>query len=344
MNPDNRLRIDTIRRHPLSFSSCFFFLLLTGLVFIAPDTARTENISAAAQDEQYSEQQVIIPPFDIRTKEPHDHLRTGLANILATRVTKSTGHTVVQHSDLVDNLTDLLHQQNNTAVQNALQKMPNTYLLAGTLTEQGEGYEINIRVFGHRPAAQISLTQSFNRLESALSVLDELSLDIAEKIFSIARPKKTEVAASKDGLEGFHTAHPERMFKERKDSDEQHIVQATELETKNSDFRIESSRQDTLPSSPVYAMVSGDLDNDGTEEFVFLEKANLAIYHRSPNSSFQRIAFQPLARHLGLHTVFLADLDRNGFQEIYIGASYGTHPASQILEWDGTTFHVLYQN
>ena len=75
-----------------------------------------------------------------------------------------------------------------------------------------------------------------------------------------------------------------------------------------------------------------------------MERANLALYHKGPNSSFQRIAFQPLARHLGLHTVYLADLDNNGLQEIYIGASNGTNPASQILEWDGRTFHVLYQN
>ncbi|MCI5120709.1 MAG: VCBS repeat-containing protein, partial [Candidatus Electrothrix sp. AUS4] len=245
---------------------------------------------------------------------------------------------------MIDNLTELLHQQDNAAVQNTLQKMQNTYLLSGTLKEKAEGYEINIQVFSHRPTAQISLTQSFNQLESALSVLDELSLDIAEKIFSIARPKKTEVAASKDGFEGFHTAHPERIFKEKKYNIEQEIPQIAEPEVKNSGFGIQSSRQDPLPSSTVLAMAVGDLNNDGTEEFIFLEKANLAIYHRNSNSSFQRIAFQPIARHLGLHTITLADLDQNGLLEFYIGASNGTNPASQILEWDGRIFHALYQN
>lgn len=340
MNSDNPCYIGTTLRTPVSFFLCFC-LLSASFLIPAPNTAKAEETPVTTQQ---SQQQILIPPFEIQTQEPHPHLQTGLANILATRVTKSTGHTIVQHSDMVDNLTELLHQQNNVAVQNALQKIPNTSLLAGTLKEQEEGYEINIKVFGHRPSTQISLTQSFNQLESALTVLDELSLDIAEKIFSIARPKKTEIAEKKDGLEGFYTAHPERMFKEKKYNVKQEITQNTEPEIKSSGFGIQSSRQDPLPSSTVLAMAVGDLNNDGTKEFVSLEKASVVIYHKSPNASFQRIALQPLARHLGLHTINLADLDHNGLQEIYIGASNGKNPASQILEWDGRNFHVLYQN
>ncbi|MCW5209818.1 VCBS repeat-containing protein, partial [Desulfobulbus sp. US1] len=138
-----------------------------------------------------------------------------------------------------------------------------------------------------------------------------------------------------------HTAHPERLFKEKKHSADE-ITTGPEI--KNTSFGIQSSRRDILPSSTALAMTAGDLNNDGKEEFVLLEKASVALYHRSPNSSFQRIAFQPLARHLGLHTVHLADLDNNGLLEIYIGASNGSKPASQILEWDGRAFHVLYQN
>ncbi len=305
-----------------------------------PGTASTADTPTAAR---ISEQQIIIPPFDVQTGTPHPHLQAGLANILATRVTKRTGHILALHSTETDRMTELLRQQDNAAVQKIIQNMDNTYLLAGTLKEKTEGYKITIHVFSHRPAAQISLSQTFNQLDRALSALDELSLNIAEKIFSIPRPKETQIAAETSGIEGFHTAHPERFFKEKEYSTEV----TTEPEIKNTDFGIrgiQSSQKDILPSSTALAMTVGDLNNDGKEEFVILEQANVALYHRGPNSSFQRIAFQPIARHLGLHMIYLADLDNNGLQEIYIGASNGTNPASQILEWDGRTFHILYQN
>ena len=318
-----------------------FCLILTALLFTMPGTARTADITATAQN---YEQQIIIPPFEVQTETPHPHLQAGLANILATRITKRTGHIISPHSTETDRLTDLLRQQDNVAVQKMIQGMNDTYLLAGTLKEKEQGYEIKIHVFGQRPTAQISLSQTFNQLDRALSALDELSLDIAEKIFSVPRPKEAEVATETGRLEGFRTAHPERFFKEKEYSTEV----TTEPEIKNTDFGIQgiqsSKKGILLPSSTALAMAAGDLNNDGKEEFVILDKANVALYHRGPNASFQRIAFQPLARHLGLHTVYLADLDNNGLQEIYIGASNGTNPASQILEWDGRTFHVLYQN
>ncbi|MCW5201329.1 MAG: VCBS repeat-containing protein [Candidatus Electrothrix communis] len=317
-----------------------FYTLLTLIFLTIPVTASTAETTSDNQGRE-NEQIIIIPPFEVETKAPRPHLQTGLANILATRITKRTNHIVAPHSAEIDRITNLLLQQDNVAVQKIIQKMANTSLLAGTLKEKEEGYEITIHVFSHRPTAQISLSQTFNQLDRALSALDELSLDIAEKIFSVPRPKKDEVIAENGRLKGFHTAHPERLFKEKKHSADE-ITTGPEI--KNTSFGIQSSRRDILPSSTALAMTAGDLNNDGKEEFVLLEKASVALYHRSPNSSFQRIAFQPLARHLGLHTVHLADLDNNGLLEIYIGASNGSKPASQILEWDGRAFHVLYQN
>ncbi|MCI5113387.1 MAG: VCBS repeat-containing protein [Candidatus Electrothrix sp. AW1] len=316
------------------------------------------NIGFAAENPaaRGAEKQIIIPPFKVQTKHPQPYLQTGLANILATRITKKTGYIVASHSPTTDMLTDLLAQQNYIRVQKILQKMDNTYLLAGVLREKQQGYEMTIHVFEHRPKAQISLSQKFQRLDRALSTVDELAVNIAEKVFSISRPTKDQVIPASNGFEEFHTAHPERIFKDKKFG-----ANITQPKVKDNAFskpssgmsssggisssEMSSSKKYILPSSSTpLAIAVGDLNNDGKDEVIILERATLALYHTGPNASLQRIAFQPLASHLALHTVYLADLDHNGLQEIYIGASNGTLPASQILEWNGKIFRVLSQN
>jgi TolB-like protein len=324
----------------LLFYACF--TLITCLV-VTPNIGQSTESPSTAQNSQQDQQNIIILPFEIQTKTPHPHLQSGLANILATRVSQKTGHSITTHNAHTEKLADLLRHQGNTAVQEVIQKTGNTYLLAGTLKEQEQGYEMSIQAFGQHPTARISFSQTFNRLDQALSAANELSLDIAEKFFSVSRPKEAQLAAETDGLEGFHTAHPERIFREKKYSAKNFEENITESEIKTSDFGILSAKKDALPSSTAVAMAVADLNNDGKNEFIILERANLALYHKTPDASFQRIAFQPLARHLALHAMYLADFDQNGLQEIYIGASNGTIPASQILEWDGT-FRILYQN
>jgi TolB-like protein len=343
MTPHHYSRLVLHRQTQVTLLSYVYSILITSLVICFVLTPTTGDTAEPRQTALHSKAQLIIPPFDIQTTTPQPYLQTGLANILATRITQKTGHIVAPRNATTEKLTDLLRQQDRAAVQEILQKMGNTYLLAGTLTEKKQGYEIIVHVFGHRPTAQISLSQTFNRLDQALSALDELSLDIAEKIFSIPRPKEAKIVGTGDGLEGFQTAHPERIFKERKYNDKEVNPNILKPETKKNDFGILSSGKTILPSSTALAMVVADLNNDGKEEFVILERSNIVLYHKGPDSSFQRIAFQPLARHLGLHTLHLADFDNNGLQEIYIGASNGTLPASQILEWDGN-FRIIYQN
>ena len=330
-------------------------------LFFVPCLVLCINMGFAVENSTGAEKQIIIPPFKVQTKKPQPYLQTGLANILATRITKKTGHIVASHSPITDMLTDLLAQQNYIRVQKILQKMDNTYLLAGVLQEKQQGYEMTIHVFEHRPKAQISLSQKFNQLDRALPTVDKLAVNIAEKIFSIPRPQKDQAIAADNGFEGFHTAHPERIFKEKKfsaNTAQAKVQPKIQPTVKNNTLSVPSSmpsasilasgagvsEKNVLPSSTALAMAVSDLNNDGKEEFIILERANLVLYHKGPNASFQRITFQPLARHLALHTVRLADLDHNGLQEIYIGASNGTLPASQILEWDGRIFRILSQN
>jgi TolB-like protein len=315
------------------------FTFAYGLLFVL--LAATGGV--AGEDEKSSVKgKMIILPFTIQTSTPQAHLRTGLTNILATRMTKRTGLVAIQRNSKRDELTTLLQQGDHQAIKKILKSMEGDYLLLGGLGQQEVGYEIAIHVFSRHNNAPASFSANINNLTRTLSAMDELSIDIAEKIFNIPRPEKQlgAIADNNDGMSGFQTSHPDRAYKQGLYNKE--AIEHPEL-AENSTFRILSSRRSEIISTSILAMDAGDLDGDGTEEIVVLERGNLALYRFSADQ-LQRVAEQPIAAHLGLHTIYLADLDKNGLQEIYIGASNGTKPASQIIEWDGAKFHILYQN
>ncbi|XOF34582.1 MAG: FG-GAP repeat domain-containing protein [Candidatus Electrothrix sp. YB6] len=326
----NTIRIAAEKMFRLSVVFCCLLAALPTAAGAADSTV---------DEEKSSKEKIIIPPFTVQTKTAETYLRTGLANILATRMAKRTGLVAVPQDIGVAEPAALVEQEDGAAVQQIIDNVPAAYVLLGSLTEQESGYIIRIHVFSRRQQAATSFSATMSNLARALPALDDLSIDIAEQVFSKPRPEKQpEAVADTGGMDGFQTAHPERMYKEGK-----YQQQTAEPQLAESGFSVLSARRDPLPSSSALAMDIGDLNGDGQKELVVLEHGRLNLYHTGPNG-LRRIAAQLIAHHLAPHRVYLADLDKNGRQEIYIGASNGTQPASQIIEWDGRMFRFLYQN
>ena len=309
-------------------------LLLGLLLLLLP----VSNSFAAEQDGMEPAGKMVFLPFTIQTAKPQQYLQSGLTNILSTRMTNRTGLVAIQATDKTSQLTGFLQTGNDKAFKETLKKMNGDYLIMGSLEQQTTDFEIMIYVFSHKKSAPASFIKTITTLDQAIPAMDELSIDIAEKVFNKKRPDQLISADQRDdGISGFQTAHPDRAFREG-------LYQpATILGLDNNQFNVMSSRRSRKIAAPVRALDIGDLDGDGQQEIVILEKKNLAIY-RFRDDHFQHVTDNSVPSHLGVHAVNLADLDNNGFQEIYVSANNGDQPSSQVYEWDGKAVKTLYKD
>lgn len=340
MNAHQNHRCPTQLPNGNQTGSLFIYLaiLFSLLCVLLSGTVTVTNCFSAQEEEPAPPGKMIFLPFTVKTDTPHQYLQDGLTDILATRMTNRTGLIAVHKSSQTRQLAALIETGDQQAFKDMLNKMGGDYLVIGSLEQQDTDYEIMIYVFNRRKPTPSSFSKQITTLDRAIPAMDELSIEIAGKVFNKGQPEPLIASTPEsDGTSGFQTAHPDRAFREGL------YRPATILGLDGDEFKVLSTRRSRKIPTPVRAMEVGDLDGDGTEEIVLIEHGNMSIYRFSMDH-FQHVADQPIPAYLAPHAVNLADLDGNGLQEIYIVANNGDKPSSQVFEWDGSTFHTLFKD
>ncbi len=328
----------TRRPNPGQPRNLFLFITILFSLQCVLLTTTVTNSFSAQEEEPAPAGKIIFLPFTVKTDKPLQYLQDGLTEILATRMTNRTGLIAVHRSSETRKLAALIEQGDQQAFKDMLKKMHGDYLVIGSLEQQGTDYEIMIYVFNRRKPAPASFSKKITTLDRAIPAMDELSIEIAAQVFNKGEPETlVSTSPESEGISGFKTAHPDRAYREG-------LYQpATILGLDGDMFKVLSTRRSRKISAPIRGMAVGDLDGDGTEEIVLIEHGNIILYRFSMDH-FQHVADQPLPPHLAPHAVNLADLNGNGLQEIYVTANNGDNPSSQVYEWDGSTFHTLFEN
>ena len=279
---------------------------------------------------------VVFLPFEVRLPGQYSYLREGLANMLASRVTAHAGIVALHQSAQTRNLSALLTAGKEQEFVRTLGKTRADYVVMGSLTRNGEAYELTTHVFARsRTSAPRRFTRTIASLDGIMGGIDELSWDIAAKVFGKKRPGPGQAAAAKkQGLSAFTTEHPERAFREG-------LYGGNEqgLDT-NSGFTLVTTRRSRKIPISLKAMDVGDIDGDGLAEIVLATDTQLLVY-RYAEDYFQKVTTLPLASYLRVHALNLADLDGDHRKEIYISANNGARPASLIAAWRNNGLTLL---
>ena len=279
--------------------------------------------------EKTASSKLIIVPFEIGAPGSFDYLRDGLKNMLASRLAARAGIIELDYSSYERELKDLEKNPANKEVESLLQRLRVDYLVAGTLYSLQESLRLELTFYAADPAKP---TRKFTLLAkddtAVIGAVGSISMEIAEKVYGIQRDSlvasKRSVAG--DGLSGFETAHPERIFKKG-------IYSSGSIQGGLAGALVDVDgvkRSQKLSIVPVDIDVA-DLDDDGTMEIVIASRSQIRIFHFA-DEQLVPIDEIPLPG-VKIHAINLADLDGNGIKEMVISASHEHSASSWILEW-----------
>jgi len=290
---------------------------------------------ASAKTIEPAKRQVVFLPFTIEIPGSYGYLRNGLTSMLASRLAFRADIAAVPQGASTEQMAQSLKSGEHGAFSQQLRQSGADYLIMGSLTAKGDQFELTTYVFSkstEQPPRKFQ--QNVAVIDGAMAAIDDMVWEISGAVFGKPRPADPSKAT---GSAAFQTAHPERAYR-----DGLMAGTATGLEV-GGPFELTATYRSKNILSELMDMNAGDLDGDGTEEIVLLTKSSLILY-RHTEGQFQMIATMDLPNHLRYLSVTLADLNKNGVQEIYISGSNGESPDSSALEWNGKKINYLFQH
>jgi TolB-like protein len=316
---------------------CFSFILSLFLLFIA-----TTVIPGHAADDD-AKGAVAVLPFEMHAPGSMAYLQDGLRDMLASRLAANGGARVIDRNRINALLPEpgtILQDQQAVELGSQLGA---DYVITGSLTSLGTSMSLDAKVLSVSSTFKpISFYASATKEDELINAINQLSWDIAEKVYDSKRPASAVQTTSvqptprKDdtGMASFTTEHPEKAFMTGTGTAGSPMIMpktiAGEMDftnTQNVEYAI-------------YGMDVGDVDGDGQLDIVIAKIDSVFMYHINNNRLIEFGSVKMPARS-NIHAVSLADMDMNGKAEIYISAADIKSPHSWAYEWNGTDFDTI---
>ena len=289
---------------------------------------------APLQAAQKADRRVVFLPFTVEVPDTPEHVQTGLANVLASRVATRSRITAITEGKTTDQIREALKNRDFAAVDRLLADTKADYLILGTFGPSSARYELASYVFSKNGGAPKKVSRFLSNAKDPLASVEDLAADVSSVIEG-----KSVTSAGSGTSSAFTSANPERAWRQNRLAES---VAGLE-QAADGDFElVESLRGRPIDMEALDCNI-GDVDGDGTPELILLTATSLEFYHYNDGSFVKRFS-QDLPKHLRYLAVTLADANKNGVPEIYLGASNGLLAASSIWEWHDGKLEKLEDN
>ena len=305
-------------------------LLVFTVSSVAILLAATCSLASSTPSDPNEHRRVIFLPFTLKGVADQRYISEGLTNVLANRVASRANVIAVAQTKETAKMKEALQTSDFSNLNRMLEESGADFLVVSTLSPKNNQYEVASYVFSRTvKRAPQRASYLFADINDPIPAVDALAWEVSKSISSTNKETKVEAAASgAPGMSAFATAHPERAYR---DSLLTGAMPGMEL---GGGFEIVQNLRSRDLSLEIMDLNAGDIDGDGEIEIVVLSKTALIVY-RYREGQFLQVSTQDLPNYLSYHVITLADANKNGRPELYIGASAENRPASMVLEWQG---------
>ncbi len=311
--------MQTVRKRTWE-SVCCVFLLSLVLLWPVNGQAREGGDSS----------KIVILPFEIGASGQFDYVRDGLRAMLAGRLVTSTPAVELDYSLFESELKRLGTAPSKEQVGTLLRKLQVDYLVSGTLYSLHKSLRLELAFY---PASKERDIEKFiadaKEPQAIFTALDGVAEEVAEKVYGVKKILSGQPEGrDSDGLSGFETAHPERIFKKGIYSSSLLGIRAGTLVTSK------NIRQSPRLPIDLVTFEVADLDGDGQVELILCSRNQIRL-HQFIGEEFKQIGQFDLPGDVKIHAVNLADLDGNNSKSLVLSASRKYQPASAVVEYNG---------
>jgi TolB-like protein len=354
--PD-RDRTEVILKHMIRTCTRIWICTLATLLLLG-------SVWAAEADEAVKK--IAIVPFTINAEKDLSFLQSGIADMLASRLSSDASEVISRERTLaaIDAGTGPL---NESSARELGTRLGAQHVLFGSLTVFGEAVSIDAKMVDvagqERPLSFFTQTESMGEVIPKINgFAEEINRNIFRREMAPVAPAAPVAAAgTQEGLApGDVRAHPEKLVQQPGGEYGQPGTYAPPWQTEASAAGGSPNPNFSTSGTPaggysfwrsrnfdrrIDGMALGDVNGDGRTEIVIAEEHVVHLYHFNAGR-LQKVA--QIAEDKGKFYVSadVADINGNGTPEIFLSAlnQFKSGMVSTVFEFDGQAYKPIVED
>lgn len=300
--------------------------------------------------DQYS---VTILPFTVHSAENIDYVKQGIEEMLTSRIGASDKITVTNRSIVTAELKKIKSSDLSLEEIYVLGKKLNSdYVIWGSIAKIGGSVHINGKLTDILNTKSDFVVNTYSQtLDDVIPKINDFSERILSHILGTTAPAETRSATSLSSATSPEV--PSALSREsqiianmrkgpKKVGTLTSVINAEFINAAEPLNRKNFWMSQKIPTE-FRGMDIGNVNNDGLNDIVIIDKNNVYIYQKTDKELKLLEKINGKAHHNYI-AVDIADINRNGTNEIFVTALNGTLLESFVLEFKNGKFEIIASN
>ena len=276
------------------------------------------GVAGAELSASSSVKKLAILPFTMNSDKDLKFLQSGIMDMLSSRLAWKDKIDVIEKSSVqktLDTFPGPMDKQKALEIGKALGA---DYVVMGSLTVFGDSVSIDAKILDVAKGKElVTAFEQSKGMDGVIPTVNKFAEDINAKVMGKYVPEQeSRPAAVKEGAGALLS--PDQ---ESRGSKAASYVKRFKLE--------------------IRGLGVGDLDGDGKNELVMIDKNTVHVYKWIKNTLSETAAIKGSGWSPNYAYVSVADMDENGRAEIYVTNLTAANVSSFVLEWDGSNFKEI---
>lgn len=287
---------------------------------------------------------VAILPFAVHSAENIDYIKQGVEEMLTARLSATEKITVIKKADVRQELQNAqIKDIDSRNVMEIGKKITADYVIWGSITKIGNSISLDGKLTNIEQAKSgPGISSQSLSLDDVIPKINDFSENIISHILGTAPPAQAAVSATSPG--------PSAASREsqiiagmrsggRKAGTLTSVINA-EFINAPSPFKRQGFWMSQKIPTELKGMDIGDVNNDGANEIVLIDKNTVYIYQKTQDN-LKLLETIKGASYETYRAVDIADINRNGVNEIFVTVTQDTFVKSFVLEFKDSKYEKI---